>query len=277
MDRSRTPSGALLVVFNALYWPYLVVTCVLFFVPAFFIFLVTFWQKPRRALHAYTSLWASHYLAWAPYAGIRVEGRERAPKGRACVYVANHQSLVDILAVYGLRLPFLWVSKIENFRVPFLGWNMYLNGYVPLRRGHLPSIRRMLRVCERALRSGSSLCVFPEGTRSKDGALKPFYRGAFWLAVRAGVPIVPIVVSGTGEILPKGQLGIRPRPVTVRVLDPISPDEAAGDDRRLRELVFERMQRELAVLRGQSLVAEPALATIPLEARVPNVGDGSAE
>ncbi|HLV64165.1 MAG TPA: lysophospholipid acyltransferase family protein [Polyangiaceae bacterium] len=262
MERPRTLSGAMLVVFNALYWPYLVTTCVLLFVPAFVIFVTTFWQRPRRLLHAYTSVWASHYLAWAPFAGIRVEGRERAVDGRACVYVANHQSLVDILAVYGLRLPFLWVSKIENFRVPFLGWNMYLNGYVPLRRGHLPSIRRMLRVCERALRSGSSLCVFPEGTRSKDGSLKPFYRGAFWMAVRAGVPIVPIVVSGTEEILPKGQLGIRPRPVTVRVLEPISPEQAAGDDRRLRDLVFARMQRELATMRGASHGAEQSPAWI---------------
>jgi 1-acyl-sn-glycerol-3-phosphate acyltransferase len=65
---------------------------------------------------------------------------------------------------------------------------MWLNGYVPLRRGHLPSIRRMLRKSEAELRAGASLCVFPEGTRSRDGELKAFYRGAFWIAVRAGVP-----------------------------------------------------------------------------------------
>jgi 1-acyl-sn-glycerol-3-phosphate acyltransferase len=154
--------------------------------------------------------------------------------------------MVDILAVYELHLPFLWVSKAENFYAPFLGWNMWLNGYIPLKRGHLPSIRRMLRTCEARLREGASLCVFPEGTRSRDGNLRAFYRGAFWIAVRNRVPIVPVVVEGTFAILSKGSFGIRPRPVTLHVLDPIFPEQAGGDDRRLRDLTFERMREQLA-------------------------------
>ena len=241
--------GVGLVVYNLLYWPYLIASCVALFVPALAIFGLTFWQRPRRILHAFTSLWGAHYLAWAPFAGVRVEGRSRALRLERCVYIVNHQSMVDILAVYATRLPFLWVSKVQNFYAPFLGWNMWLNGYVPLRRGHLPSIRRMLRRAEAELRSGASLCVFPEGTRSRDGELKPFYRGAFWIAARANVPVVPIVVYGTQEILAKGKLGIRPRPVLVRVLDPIHPSEVAGDDRALRDLAHSRIEQELRSLR----------------------------
>jgi 1-acyl-sn-glycerol-3-phosphate acyltransferase len=240
-------------VYNLLYWPYLLATVVILFVPALVIWLATWWRRPKKLLHGYTSIWASHYLSAAPFAGVRVEGRENA-RGLRCVYVVNHQSMVDILAVYASRLPFLWVSKVENFYAPFLGWNMWLNGYVPLRRGHLPSIRRMLRRCERRLSEGASLCVFPEGTRSRDGNLKSFHRGAFWIAVRSRVPVVPIVVEGTFSILAKGSFGIRPRPVLLRVLEPIHPDAAGGDDRRLRDMVWDRMQTELAALRGDASV-----------------------
>jgi 1-acyl-sn-glycerol-3-phosphate acyltransferase len=247
-DEPRGLTGVALAVYNVLYWPYLVVSCIALFGPAFVIFCCTFWQRPRRLLHAYTSVWGAHYLAWAPFAGVRVEGRERVKGVGRCVYVVNHQSMVDILAVYATRLPFLWVSKVQNFYAPFLGWNMWLNGYVPLRRGHLPSIRRMLRRAEAELSAGASLCVFPEGTRSIDGELKSFYRGAFWIARRARVPVVPIVVEGTQSILAKGKLGIRPRPVTVRVLEPIPWDSAPGD-RALRDLVHERISDELRTLR----------------------------
>jgi 1-acyl-sn-glycerol-3-phosphate acyltransferase len=107
----------------------------------------------------------------------------------------------------------------------------------------------MLRRSEAELRAGASLCVFPEGTRSTDGELKSFYRGAFWIARRAGVPIVPIVVEGTQSILAKGKLGIRPRPVTVRVLEPIHP-QGLADDRALRDVTHARIAAELRVLRG---------------------------
>jgi 1-acyl-sn-glycerol-3-phosphate acyltransferase len=261
MPRSRSLGPVGFAVYNLFYWPYLIGSCIVLFFPALALFLLTFWQRPRRWLHRYTSYWGAHYLAWAPFAGVRVERRELGLQEGPCVYVVNHQSMVDILAVYATHLPFLWVSKRANFFAPFLGWNMWLNGYVPLRRGHLPSIRRMLRVCEARLGEGASLCVFPEGTRSRDGELKSFYRGAFWIAVRNGVPVVPIVVEGTADILPKGQVGISPRHVVVRLLDPIHPDEADNDDRRLRDLVFARMRAELDALRGREPSRDTAVAS----------------
>jgi 1-acyl-sn-glycerol-3-phosphate acyltransferase len=168
---------------------------------------------------------------------------------RPCVYVVNHQSMVDILAVFATRLPYLWVSKVENFYAPFLGWNMWLNGYVPLKRGFLPSILRMVRSCLKKLDQGHSLCVFPEGTRSPDGNLKEFYRGAFWVAARKRVPVVPILVEGTGAILRKKSLQIRPQPTLVRVLPAIQPAEVEYDDRKLRDLVRARMADALVEIR----------------------------
>jgi 1-acyl-sn-glycerol-3-phosphate acyltransferase len=250
-ERAEPLNGFVLAVYNLFYWPYLISTCALLFFPALAIFAVTAPFDPkRRVLHWYTCLWGAHYLAWAPLAGVRVEGLDRSRASGPCIYVSNHQSMVDILAVFALRTPFLWVSKVENFYVPFLGWNMWLNGYVPLRRGHLPSIMRMVRTCHRKLREGHSLFVFPEGTRSTTGRLIPFFPGAFRIAVRNHVPIVPIVIVGTEEILPKSQLYIRPRPVVVRVLEAVHPESVSNDHRRLLAVVQTRMQRELDDIRG---------------------------
>lgn len=239
-------------IYNFFYWPYLLCSCVLLFVPALAIFCLTLWDPKRRLLHRFTSYWGAHYLAWAPFARVRVEGREKRIGAGPCVYVVNHQSMVDILAVYAIHLPFLWVSKLENFYVPFLGWNMWLNGYVALRRGFLPSILRMVRTCLRKLGAGHSLCVFPEGTRSRDGSIQAFHRGAFWLAARARVPVVPIVIDGTGNIIGKGRLRIVPGPVLVRILDPIEPQTVDYDSHALRDLVHATMSDELARMRLHS-------------------------
>jgi 1-acyl-sn-glycerol-3-phosphate acyltransferase len=260
---SRSPLGAVgLRVYNALYWPYLAATCALFFVPALVIWVLTLWDRKKRALHAFTSFWGAHYLAWAPFASVRVEGRELGLSAGPCIYVSNHQSMVDILAVFATYLPYRWVSKLANFYAPFLGWTMWLNGYVPLRRGHLPSIRRMLRRCEAELKAGNSLFVFPEGTRSRDGELKPFFRGAFWLATRNQVPIVPVLIEGTGGILPSRTLLIRPQAVSVRVLPPVDSRPFGLDDRRLREAVRAQMSGALAELRAEIATLDtPGLAS----------------
>jgi 1-acyl-sn-glycerol-3-phosphate acyltransferase len=238
-----------LALYNLLYWPYLLLSCAVLFFPALLLWLVTFWDPKRRWLSKYTSIWGAHYLAWAPFASVRVEGLEHARPERPCVYVVNHQSMVDILAVFATHLPYLWVSKVENFYAPFLGWNMWLNGYVPLKRGFLPSILRMVRACLDNVARGHSLCVFPEGTRSPDGNLIDFYRGAFWVATKCRIPVVPIIVEGTGAVLRKKSVLIRPQQTLVRLLPAIDPAEAGFDDKVLRDIVRARMAGELHAIR----------------------------
>lgn len=253
------PGGATLALYNLVYWPYLLISCAVFFFPALALWLVTFfWDRKLRALAWYTSLWGAHYLAWAPLAGVTVEGIERARglKDKACVYVSNHQSMVDILAIFATRIPFKWVSKVENFYAPFLGWNMALNRYVPLKRGHLPSILRMVRRCNALLGEGESLFVFPEGTRSPDGDIRPFFRGAFRIAARNRVPVVPMLIEGTADILPKGKFRIAPRPVLVRILEPVDPASVGFDHKRLHDVVRARMLEEQARIRGRAEARE---------------------
>ncbi len=249
-DEALGPIGS--AAYSALFWPYLLGSSVVLFAPALGIFLATApFDRRRRLLAKYTAEWGAHYLERAPFAGVEVLGRERIDPERTAIYVANHQSMVDTLAVFSARIPALWVSKVENFYAPFLGWNMALNRYIPLKRGYMPSIMRMFRTCLARLAQGYSLIVFPEGTRSLDGNLRHFFRGAFALATRANVPIVPLVLDGTGDILKKGSVRITPRKVLVSILEPIHPETVGHDSRKLSEVVKRTMADELATLRAR--------------------------
>jgi 1-acyl-sn-glycerol-3-phosphate acyltransferase len=139
------------------------------------------------------------------------------------------------------------VSKAEIFRVPVIGWNMRLNGYVPLVRGSGESIRRMLARCGDLLAAGSPVLIFPEGRRTDDGALQPFKAGAFDLAVRYGVPVYPIAVHGTRHALPKRGLVLREHvDARVEVLSPLDPADFA-DAAALRDAARDRIAAALGV------------------------------
>jgi 1-acyl-sn-glycerol-3-phosphate acyltransferase len=146
------------------------------------------------------------------------------------VLVANHASLIDILVLFDLFRPFKWVSKHENFKIPFVGWNMTMNGYVSLVRGDRESVEKMLAECGRLLARGNPILMFPEGTRTHDGTLRDFKDGAFELAVHHGVPLIPVAVHGTGQALPKHGLILREHvDAHVEVLEPIRPGESPTD------------------------------------------------
>jgi 1-acyl-sn-glycerol-3-phosphate acyltransferase len=131
-------------------------------------------------------------------------GRERIAADGTYVLVANHQSIGDIFVLYQLRKQFKWVAKDSVFLVPFLGWMMWMADYVPIRRGNQRSRDRMLQACLDHLRRGSSILMFPEGTRSRDGEIASFGAGRSRWRSRRRVPVVPIVIDGTLHALPQG-------------------------------------------------------------------------
>jgi 1-acyl-sn-glycerol-3-phosphate acyltransferase len=171
---------------------------------ALLIRLVTYpFDRRLRLLHLFTCFWGSFYTWIMPPWRIRIEGRENVRRNATYMVVSNHQSQLDILVAFRLFFHYKWVSKIEMFKVPFIGWNMTLNRYVRLKRGDRESIEQMMADCEERLDEGSSVFFFPEGTRSPDGAVKDFKLGAFQLAKKKKVPLLPIVISGTNKALPK--------------------------------------------------------------------------
>jgi 1-acyl-sn-glycerol-3-phosphate acyltransferase len=212
------------------YWLFALVTMPPLFLVALAIFLVTLpFDRRRVLLHLYCCAWGSLYVEANPFWSVRVLGREKLPRRGPAVLVANHLSLLDILVLYELFRPFKWVAKAELFRVPIVGWTMWLNDYVRVWRGDAESVRRMLEHSRRHLARGSPVLLFPEGTRSRDGHLQRFKDGAFRLALDAGCPVFPIALHGTFEALPKTGLTIQKgMRATVRILDPISPREHAS-------------------------------------------------
>ena len=209
--------------FSLLFWAFVAASSIVLFLVALVIWAVTApFDQRLVALHRFTCFWASLYSWLNPAWRVRVEGREKIRPGVAYVMVANHQSLLDILVLFRLFVHFKWVSKVEIFRVPCVGWNMRLNRYIALQRGDRASIAQMMADCERTLAEGSSVMIFPEGTRSHDGVLQPFKHGAFTLALRSGVPLLPIVVEGTSRALPKRGFVLQGRHhINIRVLDEI--------------------------------------------------------
>jgi 1-acyl-sn-glycerol-3-phosphate acyltransferase len=155
---------------------------------------------------------------------VDITGREKAVPGTTYVIIANHQSIVDILLLNSLRYKFKWVSKIENTRLPFLGWYLKMADYIMVDRGNEESKAEMLEKSYSFLREGISVMIFPEGTRSMNDKIGFFKRGAFQLAIQASVPILPILIDGTGGVLPKhGFIFGSGHHITIRVLDPVEP------------------------------------------------------
>ncbi len=215
---------------SLLFWGFMLVSSILLFPISLLLFLVTVWFDDRRwVLHRFTSFWANLYTWLNPAWQVRVIGRERLYEAGPAVIVANHRSLVDILVLFRLHSHFRWVSKQENFRVPLVGWNMTLCDYIPLRRGDGASIRAMMRHCDRTIRGGNSIMMFPEGTRSSTGTMRAWKPGAFQIAERNHVPIQPIVLRGTAEALPKRGFMLRGRhAISIEILDPIPAEEIAA-------------------------------------------------
>lgn len=216
--------------YSSLFWLFILVSSIVLFPVALAIWAVTvLFDKRLVLLHQFTCFWASIYTWINPVWRVTIEGSEKIRHSVAYVMVANHQSLLDILVLFRLYTHFKWVSKIENFRVPWVGWNMSLNRYIKLRRGDKESVEQMMAACERTLREGNPIMMFPEGTRSVDGKLKAFKHGAFTLAQRIKVPVLPIVIQGTSEALPKRGFVLRGRHrIHVKILDEI-PYESFAD------------------------------------------------
>lgn len=198
---------------------------VFLFPPTFIIWLLVFpFDRERVVIHwilIYQSIVITRLI---PIWKIKIEGREKAVRGTTYVIISNHQSLVDTLLINGLRYKFKWISKIENMNVPVLGWYLRMAGYIIVDRDNEESKIGMLEKSLNCLKKGISIMIFPEGTRSPDKEIGFFKRGGFQLAITANVSILPVLIDGTGDLLPKqGLIFSSNHNIIVRVLDPIQP------------------------------------------------------
>ncbi|HOW87556.1 MAG TPA: lysophospholipid acyltransferase family protein [Candidatus Omnitrophota bacterium] len=155
-------------------------------------------------IHQTSIIWSRAIIRGSGIWRMVVKGREHLQKGKRYIVVANHQSLIDILvACAALPIHFKFLAKRELFFIPFMGWAMALAGYIPVDRASHKSGRSAMQRISAVLKKGISVLLFPEGTRSPDGKIHAFKMGAFKLAKDNGVEILPVVMDGTGQALPK--------------------------------------------------------------------------
>ena len=246
-------------IFSACYWTLAGITAACLYLGALVIWSLTSPFDPTRSLlHQYTCWWARLYLRFVPGCRVQVEGREKIAPRTPYVLVANHQCAADILALSALAVSFKWISKKSNFRIPFIGWNMYLNGYIRIEPGNPDSIQATMERCRSWLERGVPVLWFPEGKRSSTGQLLPFHGGAFRLAAECGCAVVPIVVDGTRAIYSHGRVAVFPGVIRMRVLDPITVAEAGGTADGLREQTRDRMKQALMAMREHQTAEEAA-------------------
>lgn len=223
-----------------------ILSLLLFFIDLLVWALTFWWDKRLWVLHRYSAYWSMLYIWLNPLWRIQMFGKENIKKNKAYVIVSNHQSALDILLLYRLFTHFKWVAKKELFRVPVVGWNLWLNRYITVDRKNPKDALRMIQQGLAHLRMGSSVLLFAEGTRTLDGKVRRFKEGAFLLAKKANVPILPVVIDGTLEALPKNGFAIRGRHTfKIHILPEISAEfvgqmEPAEMAKHVNQIILEK-------------------------------------
>ena len=237
-------------VYAILAWTTMAITSIIITPFFLLVWLATFWWDRRRiTTHFMGTFWAWHYQSIVLFWKLQLEGREKIPWKRPVVLVSNHRSLVDILALYKLRRPFKWTSKSENFRLPFVGMVLSLTNSIRINRESLRSGARFIARAEIEMKKGSSILLFPEGTRAKSTTMRPFKEGAFLLAKRTGAGIIPIVLTGSEHTFPGGSWVMDKARIRIRVLDEIPSGKVNElDVKSLMALVREKMESGLEQL-----------------------------
>jgi len=196
--------------------------------------------------------WWSHGIVLTSGLRLRTSYAKALDSTRPVIYMANHQSLFDIPVLF-VTLPgqARMLAKESLFRIPIFGWSIRLGGFISIDRQDRSRAKESFDAAVDRLRSGTSALIFPEGTRSRDGRLLPFQRGGLLLALKSGLPIVPVGIEGTLAVQPKSSFAIRPQTVDVRYGEPIEVDELGIRDRaelteRVRAAVAQLARTEAA-------------------------------
>ena len=182
--------------------------------------------------HRYARLWGKAALL-ANRVKVKIEGLEHLNGKGPYIFMSNHQGGYDIFALLGhLPYQFKWLAKKELFSIPFFGWTMAAAGYIRIdREGTRETVEAMNEAAQK-IRDGVSVVIFPEGSRSPDGLIQPFKKGGFTLAIKSKVPIVPIVISGSRDIMPKDRLAVTFGEIRMFVDHPIETQLCSSKDRK---------------------------------------------
>ncbi len=240
---------------SALYYLFLILLCTVFMIlSAAALVLCWPFDKGRRVVHELSRILVRIFffvpLRWRQ----TVQGLEHVDRHKQYVIVLNHNTVIDIPALYYVPLNFRWVSKREVFKTPFFGQYLILHGDICIDRGRAAeAMEQLLRKGKSWIARGASVAVFPEGTRSKDGEIHRFKAGAFSLAKEAGVEILPVVLDGTRTLIRRNLTFNWGNRITLRVLPPVSAERVASTDVHvLMDEVHDAMCDALAQMRDSA-------------------------
>ena len=228
---------------SAIVWVFIAVMTVLVMISVLVLAVFPF-NRQRRLSHAMGFWWADVIIGLNPFWSLEISGLEHVDPRGTYVLIANHESMADIVLLYKAHIQFKWLAKKSLFEIPVFGWCMSLMGYIPLRRDEHSSIKNAYFQAARWLKDGMSVLFFPEGTRSSDGTVNPFKNGAFKLAIEEGMPILPIYIEGSRNLIQRGSwifnshAGCR-----LNILAPIKTKNFKPEDFHiLRDQVREKLQ-----------------------------------
>lgn len=217
--------------FSIIYYIFLAIICTIILVVSAIALVVCYpFDKRRAVVH-----WLSRMFFLVPFAWARrAEGMENVDRKKSYIIMINHNAMTDIALLYHVPLNFRWVSKREVYKVPFFGQFLYLHGDICINRERAAAaMEQMLCEGKMWISRGVSIAIFPEGTRSKDGEVQEFKAGAFMLAKKLGVDILPVAIDGSGTMTKKNRMLNWHNRITLRVLPPISAEEVAATDMRV--------------------------------------------
>jgi len=198
-------------------WPLLVLLTAF---TAFFTICTVRWRNAEW-VHKEQQFWSRSFF-WLMFLPVSVDGAEHIRPGQSYVFVANHQSMFDVWLVYGwLPVIFKWLMKAELRKVPFIGSGCKAAGHIFVERRNAKAAMESLKEVEKQLTGGVCTVIFPEGTRSLNGELGRFKRGAFQIAIDLGLPVIPLSLSGCFDVMPKGALAVRRHSVHMHIGEPI--------------------------------------------------------
>ncbi len=201
--------------------------------------IVSFFTHTGNPVHIIARIWARSILM-VSRVHVRVQGLSNIEPEKSYIYMANHQSNFDIPVLLGyLPVQFRWLAKAELFKIPVFGRAMLGAGYVKIDRFDQKSAFESIKEAAQKMKNGVSIMIFPEGTRSKDGSIRPFKKGGFVMAVDSGFPIVPVILRGTRPIMAKSSLRINRGDVEMEIAQPI---DTAGYSRETKEELMDKVR-----------------------------------
>jgi 1-acyl-sn-glycerol-3-phosphate acyltransferase len=209
----------------------------------FFVLITYPLDRKGRVAHHFGRLWGKVALL-ANRVKVKVEGLEHLTGKGPYIFMSNHQGSYDIFAFLGhLPFQFKWLAKKELFSIPFFGWVISAAGYISIDREGTRETVKAMNEAARKIREGMSIVIFPEGSRSPDGLIQPFKKGGFTLAIKSKVPIVPIAIAGSRDIMPKDKLTASSGKIRMRIDHPIDIQHCSMKD---RELLMEQVNRAIS-------------------------------